>query len=53
MQSYMPTYYRLRKRKPLIAMGSYQGRPLISASVAVPHLVVEKGENPSWTQNIS
>ena len=24
MQSYIPTYYRLRKREPVIALGSHQ-----------------------------
>ena len=48
MQSYIRTYYRLRKREPLIALGSHQGREggggaLFSAS-AVPHHKGGEGE---------
>ena len=36
IHSYIMTYYRLRTRELLIALGSHQRGPLISAS-AVPH----------------
>ena len=43
VQSYILTIYRLRKREPLIALGSHQrgGDGLMSAS-AVPHRVEER-----------
>ena len=39
IQSYILTYYKLRKREPLVAPGSHQEEPLLSAS-AVPHRMV-------------
>ena len=37
MQSYIRTYYRLRKREPLIALGSHQGEGGSISACAVPH----------------
>ena len=44
MYSYIPTYYRLRKSEPLIALGSQQGGHLISTSAVLQRGGVEWGE---------
>ena len=50
MQSYILTYYRLRKGEPLIALGSHQEGPLNSAASAVPHSLVGGGGGSRFEQ---
>ena len=43
MPSFVITYCRLTKKEPVAALGSHQGRPLISVST-VPHRESDKDE---------
>ena len=51
MQSYSPTYYRLRKREPMIALGSHpQSVALIIPASAVLHHGPSRGTEEEKTK---